>query len=50
MARKDLRLMQESVGDAPLMVIPGMAARMDALLAEGLGDQDFGVIGRDAVR
>lgn len=50
MARKDLRLMQESVGDAPLMVIPGMAARMDALLAEGLGHQDFGVIGRDAVR
>lgn len=50
MARKDLRLMQESVGSAPLMVIPGMAARMDALLAEGLSQLDFGVIGRDAMR
>lgn len=47
MARKDLRLMIESAGDLPLMTLPGIAARMDGLIAEGLGALDYGVIGRD---
>jgi 3-hydroxyisobutyrate dehydrogenase len=54
MARKDARLMLETVeGDAvapgPLAVLPAIAARMDALLARGLGDRDLGVLAIDAV-
>jgi hypothetical protein len=30
-------------------LLPGLAERMDLLLAEGLGSQDLAVIGRDAV-
>ncbi len=50
MARKDVRLMIETAGSAPLAMLPGMAARMDVLIAEGHGGEDLGVIGRDAVR
>jgi 3-hydroxyisobutyrate dehydrogenase-like beta-hydroxyacid dehydrogenase len=49
MARKDVRLMMESANGAPLITLPAIAARMDALIAEGLGGQDLGVIGKDAV-
>jgi len=49
MARKDVRLMMESADGAPLITLPAIAARMDALIAEGLGAQDLGVIGKDAV-
>jgi 3-hydroxyisobutyrate dehydrogenase-like beta-hydroxyacid dehydrogenase len=49
MARKDLRLMIETAAGAPLAVLPGLAARMDALIAEGEGGKDLAVIGRDAV-
>lgn len=49
MARKDVRLMQETAGTQPLAVVPGIAARMDALIGEGLGGKDLAVIGREDV-
>ena len=49
MARKDVRLMMESANGAPLVTLPAIAARMDALIAEGFGASDLGVIGKDAV-
>jgi 3-hydroxyisobutyrate dehydrogenase-like beta-hydroxyacid dehydrogenase len=50
MARKDVRLMLEAAGDGVLAALPGIAARMDALIAAGHGADDMGVIGIDAVR
>ncbi len=50
MARKDIGLMLEAAAGAPLAVLPGLASRMDALLAEGEGAQDLSVLARDAVR
>ena len=50
MARKDLRLMQEAIGDLPLAALPAIAARMDRLIAEGHGAKDAGVLSIDAVR
>ncbi len=50
MARKDIRLMLETVGDRPLAALPAIAARMDAVIAEGHGHQDFGIIAHEAVR
>ena len=49
MARKDVRLMMESADGVPLIMLPAIAARMDALIAEGFGASDLGVIGKDAV-
>lgn len=49
MARKDIRLMLETAGDKPLTSLPGIAARMDALIAEGHGAEDLAVIGNDSV-
>jgi 3-hydroxyisobutyrate dehydrogenase len=49
MARKDVRLMLETAGDKPLSSLPGIAARMDALIAEGRGAEDLAVMGKDAV-
>lgn len=43
MARKDLRLMLETAGAAPLAVLPGVAAAMDRALAAGQGARDFAV-------
>lgn len=48
MARKDVRLMIETAGDRPLAALPGVAARIDTLLAEGHGADDLAVIARDA--
>ena len=48
MARKDARLMQET--GAPLVLLPAIAARMDAVIAEGHGEDDWTVIAKDAVR
>jgi hypothetical protein len=31
-------------------VLPSLAARMDAVIAEGHGQEDFGVIARDVIR
>ncbi|MCA9668466.1 MAG: NAD(P)-dependent oxidoreductase [Myxococcales bacterium] len=49
MARKDVRLMLETAGDSPLAVLPGLAARMDALIEDGEGQKDVAVLGRDSV-
>ena len=49
MARKDVRLMIETADSVPLSVFPGVAARMDALIAQGHGSEDMNVIGRDAL-
>jgi len=50
MARKDVRLMQKTAGARPLAALPSIAARMDEVIAQGLGAEDFGVIARDALR
>ncbi len=50
MARKDIRLMIETAGDIPLTMLPGLAARMDAKIAEGQGAHDIGVIVEDVIR
>ncbi len=50
MARKDVRLMLETAGDAPMTVLPLIAERMDALIAAGHGADDMAVIAMDAVR
>jgi 3-hydroxyisobutyrate dehydrogenase len=50
MARKDIRLMLETAGDRPLAALPGVAARMDALLADGHGSLDVNALGIDATR
>ena len=50
MARKDVRLMLETVGNRPMAVLPGVAARMDQLIAAGRGAQDASVVGVDAAK
>jgi 3-hydroxyisobutyrate dehydrogenase len=50
MARKDVRLMLESAGDQPLIVLPALAARMDDLIAAGHGRDDFAAIAAPVVR
>ncbi|MGP6156535.1 MAG: NAD(P)-dependent oxidoreductase [Vulcanimicrobiaceae bacterium] len=49
MARKDVRLMLETAAAAgvPLHVLPAIAARMDAVIAQGHGSEDLAVIGLD---
>lgn len=49
MARKDARLMLESAGSEKLAVLPGIAARMDELLARGFSADDLAVLAVDAV-
>lgn len=43
MARKDARLMQESAGTAPLIVLPAVVAAMDRALAKGAAKSDYSV-------
>jgi 3-hydroxyisobutyrate dehydrogenase len=50
MARKDVRLMLETAGERPMVVLPGIAARMDELIAAGHGGDDATYIASDAVR
>jgi len=50
MARKDVRLMLETCGPRPMAVLPGIAARMDQLIAAGHAAKDASAIGIDAVR
>jgi len=50
MARKDVRLMLETVGDRPMAALPAVAARMDQLIAAGHGAEDASVVAIDAVR
>jgi 3-hydroxyisobutyrate dehydrogenase len=49
MARKDVRLMMASSAELPLAVLPGLAARMDALIARGHGSDDVGVLSVDTL-
>jgi len=49
MARKDVRLMIEACGNHPLAVLPGLAARMDQLIAAGHGGHGPTVLGIDAL-
>jgi len=51
MARKDARLMIDAASEAgvPLAVLPAIAARMDAVIAEGHGADDWTVIAKDVV-
>jgi 3-hydroxyisobutyrate dehydrogenase len=47
MARKDARLMEGEARGAKLVMLPQLAALMDAMLARGHGEQDWTVIGKD---
>ena len=49
MARKDVSLMLEAAADQPLAVLPGVAARMDELIAAGQGERDASVLAAHAV-
>jgi 3-hydroxyisobutyrate dehydrogenase len=51
MARKDARLVADEAAAAhvDLMIVPGIAARMDALIARGHAHDDWCVIGKDYV-
>ena len=50
MARKDVRLMIESAGNQPLIILPALAARMDQVIADGYGKDDFAAIAAPVVR
>jgi 3-hydroxyisobutyrate dehydrogenase-like beta-hydroxyacid dehydrogenase len=50
MARKDIRLMLEAAGGQPLVVLPSIAAKMDAAIAQGRGADDMGAIAAEVVR
>lgn len=43
MARKDARLMQETAGACPLLVLPSVIAAMDRAIARGQGNADYAV-------
>ena len=45
MARKDVRLMIEAAKNQPLVALPGVAQRMDRLIAGGSRDHDLSAIG-----
>jgi len=49
MARKDVRLMIESAGDQPLVLLPALAARMDDVIAAGYAKDDFAAIAAPVV-
>lgn len=49
MARKDLQLMIETAEPGAVPMLAGLAARMDALLAEGHDHDDFAVVGLRSV-
>ncbi len=49
MARKDVRLMEEAADGRPLAALPGIATRMDDLIAQGHGADDLAVLAQDAV-
>jgi 3-hydroxyisobutyrate dehydrogenase len=51
MARKDARIMLDEAARAglPLAVLPAIAARMDAVIAEGHGAHDWTVLAKDAL-
>ena len=44
MARKDVRLMMEAAKDRPLVALPCIAKRMDAVIKAGRGDHDLAAL------
>ncbi len=48
MARKDVGLMLQTAGDKPMATLPGVAARMDGLIAAGQGGMGLSVMAIDA--
>jgi 3-hydroxyisobutyrate dehydrogenase len=50
MARKDVGLMMETIGAAPMAALPAIAARMDQLIAAGHGAADASVLAIDPAR
>jgi 3-hydroxyisobutyrate dehydrogenase-like beta-hydroxyacid dehydrogenase len=50
MARKDVRLMVDAADGLPLTVLPAIAAKMDAAIADGRGSEDLGAIAAELVR
>lgn len=48
MARKDVALMLQTAGQRPMAALPGIAARMDQLIAAGHGSKGTGVMAIDA--
>jgi len=46
MARKDLKLMLETAAGQDLTVLPGVASRMDEMIAAGHGEADMAIIGK----
>jgi 3-hydroxyisobutyrate dehydrogenase-like beta-hydroxyacid dehydrogenase len=49
MAHKDVRLMLEATEGRPLSVLPGLFARMSALLEAGHGHDDLAILAKDVV-
>jgi 3-hydroxyisobutyrate dehydrogenase len=49
MARKDVGLMLDAMGDAPVAVLRGLAERADQLIERGHGADDLGVLAVDAI-
>jgi 3-hydroxyisobutyrate dehydrogenase len=51
MARKDagLVLAEAELAEVALLLVPTIAARMDALIARGHGHDDWSVLGKDAL-
>ena len=47
MARKDIRLMIESAGGRPMVVLPAIARAMDDAIARGYGKDDLGALAKD---
>jgi 3-hydroxyisobutyrate dehydrogenase len=52
MARKDVRLMLDEAerADVALAILPTIAQRMDAVLAEGHAARDWSILGKDALQ
>ncbi len=50
MARKDVGLMLQAIGDGPMAALPAIAARMDRLIADGHGTKDANAMAIDALR
>jgi 3-hydroxyisobutyrate dehydrogenase-like beta-hydroxyacid dehydrogenase len=50
MARKDVQLMVDAAAGAPLAVLPGLVERMDAMIAQGHGADDLGILVYSAKR
>ena len=49
MARKDVGLMLETIGDGPMAALPAIAARMDQLIEAGHGAKDANAMAIEAI-